>query len=163
MSGPRTQCHPFPPTSESPPPRLGQGGVKPGMPGPWGRGGIWLLPQSDPGFPSHWLLSCQGQPGDLAGPDCNPVVWHLGHCLGRQPGQQDGLSPARGQAEWRADPDSSYTPEVAARVRAAAAGAGGGSGVPHPCPLDPRAGLPSRNDAASPTSRWPACHIRVSD
>lgn len=39
----------------------------------------------------------------------------------------------------------------------------GDPGVPHPCPLDPRAGLPSRNDAASLTSRWPACHIRVSD
>jgi hypothetical protein len=24
---------------------------------------------------------------DLAGPGCKPAVWHLGHYLGRQPGQ----------------------------------------------------------------------------
>lgn len=144
-------------------PSLGEEGLNLGGQDHGGGEGSGCSPTSVPGFHSHCLHGCQGQPGDLAGPGCNPVVWHLGHCLGRQPGQQDGLSPAQGLAEWRADPDSSHIPEEVARVRAAAAGARGGSGVHHPCLLAPGAGLPSHNDAASLTSRWPACHIRVSD
>lgn len=53
----------------------------------------------DPAAPPRQFLAstaaaasagCQGQPGDLAGPGCNPVVWQLHNCLGQQPGQQGG-------------------------------------------------------------------------
>lgn len=65
---------------------LSEEGLNLGCPDP---GREWRDPHSPtsvPGFHSGCLLCCQGQPGDLAGPGCNPVVWHLGHCLGRQPG-----------------------------------------------------------------------------
>ena len=116
MSGPRRQCHPLPPfhppTSKecqppawgggpfrSPLPKLGLGRVKPGMLRQWGWGGEGST--TSPPHPSSWLSQPLAPPlprtaRDLAGPGCNPVVWHLGHCPGRQPGQQDELSPARG-------------------------------------------------------------------
>lgn len=116
----RRRCHPFPPSSlkgcqlpaRGPPPppgvlllQLGQGGVNGWDVRTMGAGrdpaappvSSWL-PQSVPGvgLSQRGLHGCQGQPGDLAGPRGNPVVWHLGHCLGRQPGQRSGLSQAPG-------------------------------------------------------------------
>lgn len=74
-------------------PALGQGGVKCPKPGPSGwRDAVsqfqllatapTAVPPPPPALPRT--------AGDLAGPGCNPAVWHLGHYLGGQPGQWGG-------------------------------------------------------------------------
>lgn len=162
MSGQRMPCHPsLPPTSKgvSPPPRvffpqLGRGGVKHWAARARGGGeGSGCSPTSVPG---SWLP--QPLPPLLAAKD-SQGAWQA-QAATRWFGTS--ATTRAGSQASRADPASSHFPEEAARVWVAAARSGGGSGAPPSPSAGPQVSSPSRNDAASPTSRWPACHIRAS-
>lgn len=159
-----------PPLQESSFCSLGKEGLTAGMSEPWGQGGIRPLPQSVPGSPSQFLALGFHSGASTAAKDSRGTwqaraatrwfgTWATAWA-GSQASEAASARP-QGPAEWRADPESSSIPQEVAGVQAAAR-AGGGSGVPLPCPARPEASLPSHNDAASRTSRSPACRIPAS-